>query len=273
MSDDTGILERIVAHKRQEVEAARRAVSLADLERGLAAAPPTYPFAARLRAGQVAVIAEIKRASPSRGVFAPHLDAATQAGLYADGGAAAISVLTDGRFFHGSLDDLRAAAGAVGLPLLRKDFVLERYQLAQARLAGASLALLIVAMLEPQTLRRLLADAHDLGLEALVEVHTAPELRVALEAGATLIGVNNRDLTTFDVALETTERLVALIPPGCHVVSESGIHSGADVRRLRAMGARAVLVGEALVRAPDTAALLRELVAAGQPALTLPGGR
>jgi indole-3-glycerol phosphate synthase len=267
MAAPTGVLAQIVAHKREEVAARKAAVGLDVLARGLPDAPPGRPFSAALRAGHVAVIAEIKRASPSQGVFAPHLDAAEQARLYAAGGAAAISVLTDERFFQGSLDDLRAAAGAVGLPLLRKDFILDRYQLVEARLAGASLALLIVAMLSPAALRTLIAEARDLGLEPLVEVHAEPELAVALEAGADLVGINNRDLTTFVVDLATTERLRVLIPPGIRVVGESGIHTGADVRRLSACGVDAILVGESLVRAgAGGLELLRDLVAAGRPA-------
>jgi indole-3-glycerol phosphate synthase len=273
MAAPTGILGEIAAHKRDEVAARRAAVDLAALERGLADAPPARSFAATLRPGHVAVIAEIKRASPSQGVFAAHLNAAAQARLYQEGGAAAISVLTDERFFHGSLDDLRAAAGAVDLPLLRKDFVVDRYQLVEARLAGASMALLIVAMLAPESLRLLLAAARDLGLEPLIEVHTERELASALQAGAGLVGINNRDLTTFAVDLATTERLRALVPAGVHMVGESGIHTAADVRRLRDCGVDAILVGESLVRAgPAGSDLLRELVAAGQPSEALRGG-
>lgn len=249
VASTTGFLERIVAHKVEEVAARKAAVTLAQLERRLATAPPIRPFTATLETGRIAVIAEIKRASPSRGVFAPDLNAVAQARLYVKGGAAAISVLTDEQFFHGSLNDLRAVAGAVSLPLLRKDFVLDRYQLVEARVAGASLALLIVAMLEPGLLGQLLHNARDLRLEPLVEVHTEVEMQTALEAGARLIGINNRDLGTFTVDLGTTERLVALVPPDVYVVGESGIHDAADVARLRARGVHAVLVGESLVRA------------------------
>ena len=266
MAAPTGILEQIVAVKRDEVATRRAAVPLQSLERGLSDAPAAHPFAASLRPGHVAVIAEVKRASPSRGVFAPQLVAAAQALLYQEGGAAAISVLTDERFFHGSLDDLRDAARAVRLPVLRKDFVLDRYQLVEARLAGASLALLIVAMLDDLILRGLMHDARSLGLEVLIEVHDEAELETALRAGATLIGINNRDLTTCQVDLAVTERLTALIPDGVHVVSESGIHGAADVDRLRVCGVDAVLVGESLVRAGSGGlALLRALVQAGNP--------
>ncbi len=254
-------LPDILARKTAEVEARRAARSERELESACRDLPAPRDFAGALsfRGGAVRVVAEVKRASPSAGPIAMDLDAVGQARRYAEAGAAAISVLTDGPGFGGSLDDLAAVRAAVGTPLLRKDFVVERYQLLEARLRGADAALLIVAALPDDALRRLVGACHELGLAALVEVHDAREVGVALGAGARLVGVNNRDLRTFRVDLATSERLLALLPDDVKAVAESGVRTPADARRLRAAGAANLLVGEALVRAADPARLLREM--------------
>jgi indole-3-glycerol phosphate synthase len=205
----------------------------------------------------------VKKASPSRGVLRADLDPVALAATYARHGADAISVLTDAKYFCGSLEDLAAVRAAVDVPLLRKDFTLDEYQLWEARATGADAVLLIVAILAPVQLRDLAAAAKGLGLAALVEVHTEAELETALGAGARLLGINNRDLRTFETRLETTLGLLPLIPPGPIVVSESGFFTGADVRRVVDAGAHAVLVGEGLVKADDVAAKIRELTLGG----------
>lgn len=253
------MLDHILAHKRAEVAAARAMVALPELRRRAEAGPPPRDFAAALRRPCVAVIAEIKRASPSRGPLNPDLDPAALARAYAAGGAAALSVLTDRRFFAGSLADLTAARAAVALPVLRKDFIVDEYQIYEARTAGADALLLIVAALEEAMLRDFLTLAAELGLHCLVETHDEREVERALHCGAQLIGVNNRDLRTFTVDLATTERLAALIPADRVLIAESGVHSRADVARLAGAGADAVLVGESLVKAGDVAAAVAEL--------------
>jgi indole-3-glycerol phosphate synthase len=209
--------------------------------------------------GGVRLIAEVKKASPSRGVLAADLDPVALASTYARNGADAISVLTDGKYFQGSLEILRQIRASVDVPLLRKDFTLDEYQLWEARAAGADAVLLIVAILSPPLLRDLAAAAKGLRMAALVECHTEAEVDAALAAGSHIIGINNRDLGTFETRIETTLALLPRIPPGPVVVSESGFFTGADVRRVVDAGAHAVLVGEGLVRAEDVAAKLREL--------------
>ena len=262
------ILDEILTHKRGEVEASKRA---APLERLLAAARaqgPARGFAAALRTPADArapkLVAEIKKVSPSKGALNTEMDVRAMAALYEASGAAAISVLTDERYFSGHLDDLRAVRSTVSLPVLRKDFVVDPYQLAEARAAGADAALLIVAAFEqPLTaVRSLLGVGHELGLDCLVEVHDEAELDVALEAGAELIGINNRNLKTFEVSLDVTERLAPRVPAGKTLVSESGISTGAEAQRVRRAGASAILVGSAIVAARDPAAKVRELVGA-----------
>jgi indole-3-glycerol phosphate synthase len=255
------LLDAIVRHKRAELEERRSAVPQATLEARCRALPPPRDLeqALRPRAGGVRLIAEVKKASPSRGVLTEVLDPVGLARQYARHGADAISVLTDAKYFQGSLEALTTIRGSVDVPLLRKDFTLDEYQLWEARAAGADAVLLIVAILEPAQLRALLRSAAGLGLAALVECHTAAEVAAALGAGARLVGINNRDLHTFDTRLETTLELRPLIPPGPIVVSESGFFTGADVRRVVAAGVHAVLVGEALVRAPDVGAKIAEL--------------
>ncbi len=256
-------LADILARKREEVEAARGALP----ERELAArakdapAPRGFEAALSLKGGPPRVIAEVKRASPSAGAIRSGLDAPAQARAYASGGAAAVSVLTDGPGFGGSLADLAQVRAAVDVPVLRKDFVLDRYQLVEARAHGADAALLVVAALEPSTLRRLLDACGELGLAALVEVHDEGEVEAALAAGARLVGVNNRNLRTFAVDLAVSERLLPLLPAHVRGVAESGVRTAADARRLRRAGAVNLLVGEALVRASDPGALLAEMVA------------
>lgn len=255
------ILAEILARKAREVEARRASLPERELEaRALATALPRS-LAAVLSppGGPVRIVAEVKRASPSAGAIDAGLDAPAQAARYAAAGAAAVSVLTDGPGFGGSLDDLLAARARVEVPLLRKDFVLERYQLLEARAWGADAALLIVSALPGDLLRRRLADCDDLGLSALVEVHDLAEAEVAVAAGARIVGVNNRDLRSFRVDLGASEAVLPALPAGVRGVSESGIRSPADVARLRRCGAANFLVGEALVRAPDPGLLLRAM--------------
>jgi indole-3-glycerol phosphate synthase len=254
-------LEKIVAYKHDEVEAAKRQCPEAELERLCAALPPVRGFRRALTTGEgTRIIAEVKGASPSAGVIRASFDPVEVARAYADAGAACISVLTDGPSFHGSLDYLRRVRSAVGLPLLRKDFLIDPYQLLEARAAGADCALLIAEILPDRALPRMLREAEGLGLETLVELYDADNLPRVLEAGARLIGVNNRDLRTFTVNLDHTLNIAPLVPPGVVLVSESGIRDGADTARLRDAGVRAVLVGETLMRSGDVARTMRELI-------------
>ena len=222
-------------------------------------APPARDLAAALGGPGLAVIAEVKRRSPSAGAIALDLDPITLARSYADGGAAAISVLTDGEHFGGSLDDLRVVAESVGLPVLRKDFILHPVQLVEARAARADAVLLIVAALDDALLESLIAEAGRLGMTALVEAHDEVEVVRAAAAGADVIGVNNRDLRTFEVDPGTAERLRHLIPTGVIAVAESGISDAWVAGRMAAAGYDAVLVGEAATRAPDPAAFVASL--------------
>ena len=257
-----GVLDEIVAHKRAEVaelKARRPMATVVAACRGLA---PTRDFEAALRpapGARVRLIAEVKRASPSQGLFRGDLDPIAQASIYATAGAAAVSVLTDARYFHGSLDDLVQVRRSVPVPVLRKEFIVDEYQLWEAREAGADAVLLIVAALEDAALRDLLSAAKGVGLATLVEVHTAGELDRALRLGAPVIGVNNRDLQTLTTTLAPSLALLPQIPPGPIAVSESGLRTGADVAQVAAAGAHAVLVGETLLRADDVAAKVREL--------------
>jgi indole-3-glycerol phosphate synthase len=263
----SSILERIVADKRVEVAARKAAVTRAVLERRCAGLPAPRDFEAALRpAGRpVALIAEVKKASPSRGVLKGDLDPVALAAAYARHGADAISVLTDEKYFQGHLDLLAAIRERVSVPLLRKDFTIDEWQLWESRAAGADAVLLIVSILDGALLADLLAAAKGLGLATLVECHTAAEVDKALGAGSRVLGINNRDLTTFETRIETTLALLPLIPPGPLVISESGFFTGAQVRRVVQAGARAVLVGEGLVKADDVAAKIRELQLAGAP--------
>jgi len=254
------ILDQIVASKRREIEAAQDRVPVAELERRLAGAPPVRDFRAALETiAGVAIIAEVKRASPSAGLLRANFDPVAIALTYERHGAAAISVLTDEPFFQGRLEYLSAIRQAVQPPLLRKDFILDRYQLLEARTAGADAVLLIAEVLEGEELPRLLRQAQELGLQALVELYDADNLPRVLDSGAQLIGVNNRDLRTFVTRLEQTLELAERLPAGCCLVSESGIRSRKDILRLQAAGVRAVLIGETFMRAPDIGAKVDEL--------------
>lgn len=258
------ILDRILAVKRDEVVRARNARPFAEVDAGARAAGPVRPFADALRRPQgapIRVLAEIKRASPSAGPIRVDADPAEIAAEYAEGGAAAISVLTDKQFFGGELPFLARCRERVALPLLRKDFIVDAYQIAEARAAGADAVLLIVAALAEAELHELLATAASYGLDALVEVHDQREAEVAVAAGATLIGVNHRDLRTFSMDMSLTSVIAPLLPPGTVLVGESGIRTPADVRALGIAGAHAVLVGEHLMRAPSPGQALRELLA------------
>jgi len=285
------MLDEIMRHKRDEVAKRQAQLPLATLRALAETAPAPLDFAAALRQPGVSLIAEVKRASPSRGLLCRDFDPANLAQVYVQGGAAAISVLTDARFFQGQLEYLttvketvikeretrerREIGGArttnlpisqsTTPPILRKDFIYDPYQIVEARVAGADALLLIVAVLGDNELRRLLEETRRYGMEALVEVHDEGEVARALKAGARVIGVNNRDLRTFAVDIAATARLRPLVPADCVLVSESGIHTPADVRRLKEMGVDAMLVGESLVttRPEERLAKVRELVRAG----------
>ncbi len=255
------ILDRIVETKWREIAANRDRIPESDLERFF---PAARGFAAKLTTcakprAALGIIAEVKKASPSAGVIRADFDPVAIAKSYEDNGAACLSVLTDESYFQGSLDDLRAVRAAVRCPILRKDFVLDRYQLLEARAAGADAVLLIAEILPGDRLRVLFDQAVELGLDVLVELHDAEELPRVLDSGATLVGVNNRDLRTFQTRLEHTLDLMPRFPAGVTVVSESGIRTHADIRRLQAAGVGAVLVGESLMRQADVGAALRAL--------------
>jgi indole-3-glycerol phosphate synthase len=253
------ILDRILERKRLEVAAARERVPDRTLRERVTS--PARGFESALRTARgAAIIAEIKKASPSRGVIREVFDPALHARQYASAGATCISVLTDETFFQGGLEDLAAARGACGLPLLRKDFTIDPYQIVEARAWGADAVLLIVAALDPELLRDLAACARDEGLDALVEVHDEQELETAIGIGARMIGINNRDLRTFRTSLDVTQRLAPRVPRGTLVVSESGIRTASDMDELRASGAHAFLVGEQLMAAEDPGAALASLV-------------
>ncbi len=289
------MLDEIMRHKRDEVAKRAAMMPMATLRALAETAPETVDFAAALRGPGVSLIAEVKKASPSRGLLCRDFDPARLAQVYVQGGAAAISVLTDARFFQGQLEylttvketvtrereakerketrgahttNLPAAAASQSTipPILRKDFIYDPYQIVEARVAGADALLLIVAVLGDNDLKRLLEETRRFGMEALVEVHDEGEVERALKAGARVIGVNNRDLRTFAVDLATTARLRPLVPADRVLVSESGIHTPADVRRLKDLGVDAMLVGESLVAARPEERLgkVRELVRAGK---------
>ena len=256
------ILDEIFAHKRIEVTKAKRKISVVDLESAIRHLPPPVDFGTALKGDANAtprLIAEVKYRSPSKGILRPDFDPLDLARIYAENGAAAISVLTDDKYFGGSLEYLRGIAQLnLGIPLLRKDFMFDPYQLLEAREAGASAILLIVAMLDREQLRDLLVAAKELDLEALVETHTREEVDQALEVGASVIGVNNRDLHTFNVSLETSLALRPLIPGDVVMVAESGIHTSEDISRLSAAGVDAMLIGEGLVTVTDVGSKVRE---------------
>ena len=259
------ILDQIVADNRLELEARKRSLPLAALQKAALAQPPPLDFAAALRGDRIQLIAEVKKASPSRGIIRPDFNPVEIAKICASNGASAISVLTEARYFKGSLShlrDIRKALGNKRLPLLRKDFIHDPYQVYESRAYGADSLLLIVAILTFERLEELLRLSHELGMSCLVEVHNRAELEIALKSGARIIGLNNRDLKTFSVDMATTKRLRPLIPKDRIVVSESGISNRSDMEKLKKWEVDAVLIGEALMSAPDIATKMKELLAA-----------
>jgi len=268
----TDILDRISAYKHEEIAAAKTEAPLEQVEDAARDAPPVRPFAATVAAcadeGRHALIAEIKKASPSRGLIREDFDPATLALSYAAGGAACLSVLTDGPSFQGHANHLLEAREVCALPVLRKDFMLDPYQIPQSRALGADCILIIMAAVDDFLAMELAGSANDWGMDVLVEVHNEEELERALSLPTSLIGINNRDLQTFETTLEVTERLMPMVPPGRLMVSESGIHGHADILRLAAAGAHAFLVGESLMRKPDVKSATHSLLfgdAAPQP--------
>ncbi len=255
------ILDDILAQTRKTVAAAKERLPFSHLEELARAAPPPRDFWRALQRKPIACIAEMKRRSPSAGWIREAADAAEIASTYERHGAAALSVLTDGPFFGGSLDDLRRARAATNLPILRKDFTVDRYQVAEARAHGADAILLIVAALSDAEIVALMAEAGRWGLDVLVEAHTAVEVRRALAASARIVGINHRDLRTFHVDTTLAPRMRPEIPPGRVVVAESGIRTADDVRRMREAGVDAILVGEGLMRAVDPGEALAALLA------------
>jgi indole-3-glycerol phosphate synthase len=258
---DKMFLNTIVAETREELAQRQKAVSLAELEAIVRDKPSPLDFAAALRGDSLRLIAEVKRASPSRGVLRHNLEPVKLAETYARGGAAAISVLTEAHYFQGSLVDLEAIRRKLpDMPLLRKDFIFEPYMVFESRAWGADALLLILAILDDNGLKELLSLSQELGMQCLVEVHNEEELKRALATDARIIGINNRDLDTMAVDINVTRRLRPLIPPDRLVVSESGIKGREDIEKLRELGINCVLVGEALVTAGDIAAKLKELL-------------
>ena len=255
------ILSQIVAATRLRVDALKTQTSVQTLEKQLDDTLPPRPFMAALKhEDRLGLVAEIKRASPSKGLIAPDFDAAKQAAIYRDSLADCLSVLTEPDFFQGELEHLSLARGVARKPCLRKDFIIDEIQLVEARLAGADCVLLITSILKDWELRQLKAGAKRLGMDVLVEVHDEEEARRALFNGAKFIGINNRDLKTFEVDLGVTERVRALLPSDCTVVAESGVFNRDDARRLRSAGADALLVGESLMRSDDAARAIEELL-------------
>jgi indole-3-glycerol phosphate synthase len=256
-------LNKIFAETVIDVEKRKRRLPVAEMAARAESQPPPLDFAAALKGDAVRLIAEVKRASPSRGLISLNFNAVDIARIYAANGAAAISVLTEPKYFQGSLEylrDIKKALADKPLPLLRKDFIIDPYQIYEARAYGADCILLIVAILNTEQLSELLQLTHQLGMMALVEVHNETEVDVAVMSGAKIIGINNRELSTFQVDLKTTARLCPLIPPDRIVVSESGIKTHEDMRNLWDWVVNAALIGEALITAPDIAAKMRELL-------------
>ena len=267
---EPSILERIVAQRRKDVEELKLILPQKALEKKLREAPPTINFRKRLDEGHTSVIAEIKRASPSKGDIAIAIDAAQQASLYSKGGAAGISVLTEPKWFKGNLTDLQAARQIVEdhTPerpgILRKDFIVDEYQIIESRNAGADAILLIVACLEVDELAKFLEITHELDMEALVEVNSAQEMEIAKKVNALLIGINNRNLDTFEVDLNTTQKLAKNAPQEALLAALSGISSREDVVRFENAGAKSVLVGEALMLATNPSEVIADLVGTSQ---------
>ena len=266
------ILDQILADKRIEVADRKSRIPVDDLKRIAADAPPARDFASALRSGQpeirnprseIRLISEVKKASPSKGLIRPDFDPVWIARTYEAAGASAISVLTDEKYFQGKLEYLSAVHDAVSIPCLRKDFVVDAYQVYEARAAHADAILLIVAALTPGKLSEFMALSKELGMASLVETHTAEELDIALSTDARVIGINNRNLQTFETKLETTVSLANDVPGDRVLVSESGIFTRADVESLLSAGVDAILVGESLMRVPDPGTKVRELLGAG----------
>ena len=260
--DTPDILAEILESKRREVQRLKVEVPQAELQRLAEGQEPALSLRRALTGDSVRIIAEVKKASPARGLLRREFDPGQLATMYVDNGAAAISVLTDEGYFQGSLEHLKAAkvaASPAGVPILRKEFIFDPYQVFEARGAGADAILLIVAMLTPECLAELLELSAKLGMECLVEAHDRQELESALDAGAEVLGINNRDLRTFDTDLAVTEALAPSVPEGKTIVSESGISRRSHIDRIAKAGAHAALVGEALVTADDPGAKLREL--------------
>jgi indole-3-glycerol phosphate synthase len=253
-------LAGIARHVREELKRRRRESPLSALRERPHFDGPRRGFAKSLVGTSRRIITEVKRASPSRGIIREDFDPVAIALDYERHGASAISVLTEERLFQGSLLVMESIREAVGLPLLRKDFLLDSYQLVEARSYGADAVLFIAALLDEGLLRELRAEAAELGLDSLVEVHSEKELEGALKAGAELVGINNRDLNTFEVNLATTERLAPLIPPGATAVCESGIESAEQIRRVEKLGIHVFLIGESLMRAPQPGKKLEQLL-------------
>jgi indole-3-glycerol phosphate synthase len=254
------MLDKIIAQKREEVEQKKKVATMTYLQERIAHQKPPLDLASALKGDHIRLIAEVKKASPSRGMLSPNLNPTELARTYAEGGAAAISVLTEVDYFMGSIEHVAAIREAVGLPLLRKDFIFDPYQVYESRAYGADALLLITAILSQGQLNELLWLSHSLGLGCLVEVHNEDEVERAVLSGVEIIGINNRDLNTFVVDINTTRRLRPLVPKEKIVVSESGIKSRKDMEKLGKWRVDAVLVGEALISASDVLAKMKELL-------------
>jgi indole-3-glycerol phosphate synthase len=268
-------LTRIVEHKGHEISKARKKMSeaeLAELARERTDFRPFFENLCRPDASGVNIIAEIKRASPSKGDISPHLDASLTAGHYQAGGAAAVSVLTDVSFFKGHLDDLRAARGACSLPILRKEFIISDYQVYESAAAGADAILLITRILRPDKLKQLYRLCRDLGMDALVEIHTTADTEVVADTGARLVGINNRNLSTFETDLSVAMDLVSRLAPGQIPVAASGISSPVDIQINRRAGIFNFLVGESIVRAADPVSFIQDLKGCPSQSQTASGG-
>jgi len=257
------IVDEILSYKKHELANKKRKVPLAELKQVAFDQPPVYDFAAAIKGDDVRLIAEIKKASPSRGVICSEFDPLVIANIYANSGAAAISVLTESTYFQGSLTYLKAVRNSLtssSLPLLRKDFLFDPYHVYESRIHGADCFLLIVAILTSGQLQEMLDIGHSLNMSCLVEVHNETEVEIAIESGARIIGINNRDIKTLKVDTTTTERLRPFIPSDRTVVSESGIRNRNDVEKCRKLKVDAILVGQTLMSAADVAAKIRELI-------------
>jgi indole-3-glycerol phosphate synthase len=254
------ILDKILGTKKREVARHKKTVHLSCLMECIARRKAPLAFADALKSDGIKLIAEVKKASPSKGILRPYFDPMALAKTYADNGAAAISVLTDAEYFQGSPEHLAAIRQTVNLPLLRKDFIYDEYQIYESAAYGADALLLIAAILEPKQLEKMMAVSRSLGLGCLVEIHNEDELKIALDSGAEIIGINNRNLNTFEVDINTTQRILPFIPEDKIIVSESGISRREDIKKLEGWGVDAVLVGEALVTAKNIAKKMKELM-------------